>query len=47
MPQKRSKANVEEKNKKIQKWKKGKTKSGASTNPDRRVPKKQLNNPSS
>lgn len=47
MPTKRSKTNTEQKNKKIQKWKNKNSKSGASTNPDRRLPKKQLNNPSS
>lgn len=39
MPRKRSKNNTEAKNKKIQKWK-SKGKSGASTNPDRRLPEK-------
>lgn len=41
MPQKRSKNNTESKNKKISKWKNN-GKSGASTNPERRLPKKQL-----
>lgn len=43
MPQKRSKNSTEYKNKKIDKWKNRGGKSGASTNPERRLPKKQLN----
>lgn len=42
MPQKRSKNSTEQKNKKIQKWK-NPGKSGASTNPDRKLPGKSVN----
>ena len=42
MPQKRSKNSTEIKNKKITKWKNRGGKSGASTNPERRLPQKQL-----